>query len=363
MKSFKTFMNEAAAGFDFASFKKLSDISSDKRNYVKPERYEEAIDKMQAALEAKQIYKPDFEEIKYAVTRFLEKQESNLRFTDYKDELYGAPPPRMETDEPLSSWSLRTSKKIALHWKKFGDKYKKLVTFTETAAEIHNAMEQLKGMIVAGRKPKPVDPNKPAPFMKPMASIDSSKKIAAILTQSVDAIRAEYEVFMKKMIKRDFDNVAKFYNKDTQKFEFPKEAARDLNRMAYDFYEPDGYQGKWKARSNVEAVIEKKAKQQVDDILQQFVAKNTSKLALIAQKKEISDHRVLSNSLRNGILENDMVFKFKDGSSFKIYSKVEYSQSKYGKPFLKFPTRFGDVVLADGTRMKGPSEEKMIKEF
>jgi hypothetical protein len=361
MKSFKKFMAESATGFDFAAFKSLSNISSDKRNYVKPERYEEAIDKMKAALEAKQIYKPDFEEIKYAVTRFLEKQEDNLRFTDYNEEIYKTEP--RAADIPSSSWNLKNSAKQALHWKKFGNKYPKLVKFTETAAQINDAMDQLKGMLVAGRKPKPADPNKPAAFVKPMASIDSSKKIMTILRAAVDSIRAEYEVFMKKNIQREFDNVSKFYNKDTKKFEFPKENARDLNRLAYDFYEPAGGYQQWKVRSNVDDVIVKMAKARVEDILSQFVAKNTSKLALIVQKKNITDHRVLSNSLRNGILENDMLFKFGDGSSFKIYSKVEYSQSKYGKPFLKFPTRFADVVLVDGTKMKGPSEEKMIKEF
>lgn len=360
MKSFKEYVTEGAAGFDFGAFKALTKISIETRHYVKPERYQEAIDKMQAALEAKEIYKPDFEEIKYAVGRFLEKQEDNLRHIDYVEQMFRTEP--RGADNVDTSWNLRNSKKQVLHWKKFGDKYKKLVTFTETAAEIHNAMEQLKGMIVAGRKPKPADPNKPAAFTKPMASVDASKQIMSILTQAVNGIRAQYEVFMKKNVQRDFDNVTKFYDEETKKFSFPKEAARDLNRLAFDFYEPDGYQ-MWKPRGNVDAVIEKMAKQQVDDILSQFVAKNTSKLALIAEKKSITDHRVLSNSLRNGILENDMLFKFGDGSSFKIYSKVEYSQSKYGKPFLKFPTRFSDVVLGDGSRMKTPSEEKMIKEF
>jgi hypothetical protein len=361
MKTFKKFISEAATNFDFSAFKSLATISAGKRSYVKPERYEEAIDKMKAALEAKEIYKPEFEDVKTIVGRFLESVESNLRYTDYKEELYGTEPRAADITD--TSWNLRNSKKQALHWKKFGNKYKKLVTFTEIAAQIQEALEQLKGMIVAGRKPKPVDPNKPAAFVKPAASIDASKKIMGILQRSVDSIRAEYEVFMKKNVQKDLDNLNKYYNKDTKKFEFPREAARDLNRLAFDFYEPE-YRGQtWKIRSNVDDIVEKKAKQQVEDILSQFVSKNTSKLALLAQKKEITDTRVLSNSLRNGILENDMLFKFSDGSSFKIYSKVEYSQSKYGKPFLKFPTRFADVVLADGTRMKGPSEEKMIKEF
>lgn len=360
MKTFKEFVIESASGFDFEAMKSLSNISTDKRNYVKPERYEEAIDKMKAAVEAKEIYKPEFEDIKSVVSRFLEKQESNLRYTDYAEEMYQTEP--KAADVPSSSWNLKNSAKQLLHWKKFGNKYAKLVKFTETAASINTAMEQLKGMIIAGKKPKPVDPSKPAPFSKPMASVDSSKKIMAILHAGIDSVRPEYEVFMKKNIERDFETVTKFYDRETSAFKFPKESIKDLNRLAFDFYEPAGYQ-KWKLRSNLEDVITKKAQRQVEDILSQFVAKNTSKLALIVQKKSISDHRVLSNSLRNGILENDMMFKFEDGSSFKIYSRVEYSQSKYGTPFLKFPTRFGDVVLADGSRMKGPSEEKMIKEF
>ena len=42
--------------------------------------------------------------------------------------------------------------------------------------------------------------------------------------------------------------------------------------------------------------------------------------------------------------------------------KTIYKYSKQGRPFSQFPTRFGNVKLADGTMMKGPSEEKMIKE-
>jgi hypothetical protein len=95
-----------------------------------------------------------------------------------------------------------------------------------------------------------------------------------------------------------------------------------------------------------------------------FISKNSSKLALILQKKDApKSHKILNTNIRNGMVENSMQFEFNDGSSFVLESSVVYKYSKTGKLFFQYPTRFKNVKLADGTKMKMPSEEKMIKEF
>jgi hypothetical protein len=57
-----------------------------------------------------------------------------------------------------------------------------------------------------------------------------------------------------------------------------------------------------------------------------------------------------------GQLESGFLFEFADSSEFKV---VTYA----GKQFEQFPTTFHDVKFLDGTKMKIPSEEKMVKEF
>ena len=97
-----------------------------------------------------------------------------------------------------------------------------------------------------------------------------------------------------------------------------------------------------------------------------FIVKNVQKLALIFERKqELKSHKIVSNKVdSNGVLENVMDFEFTDSSKFRIYTNVEYVYNTVsGDPFIRMPTRFTDVILADGSKMSQPSEEKMDKEF
>jgi hypothetical protein len=75
------------------------------------------------------------------------------------------------------------------------------------------------------------------------------------------------------------------------------------------------------------------------------------------------NHEITRTNVRNGMVENSMKFVFEDSSSFTLESSVVYKYSQLGKFFFQYPTRFKNVKMADGSLMKMPSEEKMIRDF
>ena len=117
-------------------------------------------------------------------------------------------------------------------------------------------------------------------------------------------------------------------------------------------------------KADLNKVIEKVALDHKNMIVDTFLAKNTEKLSLLIGKKTgIKSFKVVYSRVKSGVLENKILFEFDDNSSFEIYSTVVYSYSNKGTFFVRMPTRFTNVKLANGSMMKGPSEEKMIKEF
>jgi hypothetical protein len=93
-------------------------------------------------------------------------------------------------------------------------------------------------------------------------------------------------------------------------------------------------------------------------VLQGYVLKLQRKLDEVWKSKELT-----KAELSGGLNYQWLKFEFADGSRFLVHNDVVHKFSSRGRPFAQFPTTFHDVVLADGTRMKNPSEAKMKKEF
>lgn len=88
-----------------------------------------------------------------------------------------------------------------------------------------------------------------------------------------------------------------------------------------------------------------------------------SKLAIpIVDKGNLKKVEVLNVRLA-GAVNSTLFVEFEDGSKFFVETSVEYAVSVNGTYFARYPLRFKDVVFADGSEMKNPSEEKIVKEF
>ena len=258
--------------------------------------------------------------------------------------------------------SLQSVGKILRELSKVKDKFPEEYEFFSKFADAKDMIKALKGMVQSGRKPAPRDPNK---FYKPMADRSAIEEVSGFLKEAVnDTVRKE----LKSQRLRILTSIAN----DLQGIELNADGIKKLNdsekfvfRTLYDFEIYDVKKGKLPTlKQNYESILEALAERETNDIIEGFVAKNTSKLALIFTKKEsVTEHKIIHNNVRNGCLENLMYFKFSDGSNFMIDTKTVYSWSSKGKFFVRFPTRFGNVVMADGSNMSMPSEEKMIKEF
>lgn len=109
--------------------------------------------------------------------------------------------------------------------------------------------------------------------------------------------------------------------------------------------------------------IRKIAETEAKEVKQAFLVKNVDKLANILQKKGNLKGKPKNFNYKKGSFYGDMEFKFTDGSSFIITNKVITKISQYGKWFNQFPTTFHNVILPDGSKMKQPSEERMIEIF
>ena len=132
-------------------------------------------------------------------------------------------------------------------------------------------------------------------------------------------------------------------------------------KTAGNYREEDPY----KMKAGYKKIIEEEAQKITDSMIENFIAKNSSKLAVIVKKKDNLKTVILRRAYTDrGTIEGSMQLEFRDGSQFDVDSQLVQSYSKYGRPFVRYPTTFHAVKMPDGKRMKGKaSEARMQKEF
>jgi hypothetical protein len=194
-----------------------------------------------------------------------------------------------------------------------------------------------------------------------MASHDATVKAVEFLREAVATFKTDYHNSVREQLIGDLAKVKALTTPDELKAS--STGVKNLAGLMLSIKKKDG-KSYFELRSDADEYLTKIINNTVTDVIDGFVAKNASKLSLIFQKKsEVKSHKINRTSIRNGTLENSMFFEFSDGSSFTINSQVVYKLSANGRAFMQFPTRFTNVVMADGTTMKMPSEEKMVTLF
>ena len=351
MLTFKSYIIESSEAVTaLENLKKLYPLVNDAvKTKVEPH-----IITLSKAAEDKSIYNARFVEANSGVFNFINRVYSIIErtITDYRRENQDA------SDKiPYSIYTISDLKKGIKDTIKVKDLPAQIKVFFDATKDIPEALSVIKGYVQKGKPPK--EP-KPGQFTKPLASFDSTKSAFKFMQEATDSFKTELKESVTSQIMSAYDNIRGI----TAGPDLPKDETSQL--VATTIFVVRSKEGKkyLEKLPDADARIKKLIDNNVSEIVDGFVSKNASKLALILQKKgQPKSHEIVKTNIRNGMVENTMKFTFEDTSSFTLESSVIYKYSARGKLFFQYPTRFKTVKLADGSMMKMPSEEKMIKEF
>lgn len=356
MIGFRKYVYESAnAKTTLEGLKKFLPLVNDKYKA----HIEQNISVLMKASEEKEIYNARFIDASKTVLNFINRAYSVLEktLTDYRKNNRDA------SDKiPYSIYTLSDIKKAVKDTAKISDLPSQIKVFLDAIKDIPELFAIIKGYVKKGKEPKQADPNRPAAFVKPSTSFDSSKAAAKFMKEASETFEKELHENIIKQVMSSYDKLKEYEGKSP--FEIPKDTS--LRSIATTVFKTTTKGGKQvlEFTPGHEDRLKKLVDDNVRDIVDGFVGKSASKLALILQKKGMpKSHEIVRTNIRNGMVENVMKFAFEDGSSFTMESSVVYKYSQMGKLFFQYPTRFKNVRLADGTMMKMPSEKKMIEDF
>jgi len=354
MIGFQRYIVESAnAKTTLEGLKKFLPLVSDKYKA----QVEQHIAVLIKAAEDKSIFNVRFGESSKAILNFIQRAYNVLNKTiiDYRQSNRDA-----SEKIPYSIYTASDIKKAIKDTSKISDLPEQIKSFFDTIKDIPELLNILKGYVQKGREPKPVDPSKPAPFMKPTASFDSSKAAIKFMKEAAESFEKELRESITKQVMNSYDKIKDI----TSPSDIPKDAdSKAVASMIFTSKIKDGKRV-LELIAGADARVKRLIDNNVTDIVNGFVGKSAAKLALILQKKGMpKSHDIVRTNIRNGMVENSMKFTFEDGSSFTLESSVVYKYSQMGKLFFQYPTRFKNVRHTDGTSMKMPSEKKMIEEF
>jgi dsDNA-binding SOS-regulon protein len=353
MIRFKHYLQENAESANaFAKAKFISKYFDDASRYKT--KYLAALEGLEEAAKQKEIYNARMNEYKASVSSGIEFAYRKLS-SKLEDEIRSS---GIETYGIWSITSLTDISKVYKLYKSMSKKIPEALEFMDAIAGLPDAMKVVKTYLKKGVPPK--EP-KPGQFVKPLASSDAVKLSVQFMREAADSFTSQ--------LKSDIsDRMLSVYER-IKGYTTPSQLSRsdsDEVQVATAIFVAKTENGKkiLKLQPNSREKVEKLAADTSTEIIEGFIFKSSSKLALILQKKDKpKNHSIIKTNISNGMVENSMKFEFNDGSSFTMESSVVYKYSKTGTLFTQYPTRFKNVKLSDGSLMKAPSEEKMIKEF
>lgn len=251
--------------------------------------------------------------------------------------------------------------------------FAEMLEANKAAAEVKVVLDSLKGKTISGRKP--VTQHNPNAFQSRPGNKDAREAVQKAISPAIAPQLDQYETQVKEYFQGLIDSVKKM---DTYTFTYKKRDPMLLMVMqrCYKYetkrtYDREGTAtlSEFVAQPTAQTFAAIESRSQRDSLEQQFLYKNIRKLSQIVELKgnlskiEVLPAKPVKVRAGSGTLEAGFVFSFDDGSRFTVVNKIVTKYTETGKPFEQFPTTFHDVLKADGTKMKFPSEEKMVKEF
>ena len=262
-------------------------------------------------------------------------------------------------------------KKINAMIKKHGDnEYLQAgLKLAEEIAPLGAAYKELKSKIVKKKAAKIEAETKQKETKSRQMANHDVQRVRAVLTQITQQLRDKVIEGQKDVLYTMINRWAKQYDPNEHRatsnynFNARNPFARDIVRKAQvhksSYYDPE----ELKPQDEIDAVVEGEASKIADNMLSQFIEKNTTKLAeILNNKNNLQRVELVNAQTARGVVEGLMKLTFADGSSFNVNNKVVYSVSNQGKWFARFPTTFHNVLLPDGSRMKGTASEARMKE-
>lgn len=344
--------------------------------------YENALPILEKIFQGEEIYNAEWSTTKSHVDGIMELISRELK--DASLDLYKNVPESPEREAyfndrwdldyiTLSKVSPNFIKKVSGVVKKYPkiSSYEEYLNYVQAFAGSKDFVKEVKKIAKSGRRPSE-------------QAVQKAKQIASVSTETRKMLLNLLQGITKMERKKYQDSFFKVKMSDLKYAEMQMQKYIDKNdaRGQRKYYGNVGVRLLWNAAYKSIYGIgsskdllkfekypdwEKRVKEYsdsvVDEILTQFIHKNTMKLGNIVNKKNMTESRVVNTKFNGVIMENVLFFAFSDGSKFTVETSTVYSVSKLGKPFLRFPTRFKNVIKGDGSSMSMPSEEKMIKEF
>lgn len=346
----------------------------------KTARCKDAIEALQAAVKSSIVYNVDFNDFKGTLSRMLEYSLKEAEHLSDWEEVKAVW--RKYWDISTYVQLNQTGKQIKTLKQALADKevpasvhkaLNAMLEINEAAAEIKKLLDSIKSKIVKGRKPsdKPVDPNA---FHSKMGSKEAQKLVTDAIQKEISHQLDQYEKGVAEYLQSEIDNI-KSQKEITVKRDHRDPIMMMILQRCFEFEQESDYKAGTYTYKNLKLndkgreFAKKEAKEQRDGLELRFLAKNVKKLSHIVDLKgnldkiETLPRKPVQVKAGSGTLEAGFTFKFADNSEFTVINKIVTKYSYNGKPFEQFPTTFHDVVFPDKTRMKTPSEEKMVKEF
>lgn len=333
------------------------------------EWFEKSIETINTAIDNNRIDNPRFKDLKDTLNRTLELAAEKVvadpyfragRYQELPDDL-------KDIDYFLGLHNSNARMKSVLKLEKKYDHpllvdYKALL---QEALKLATTMEYLKTINYKKEKrsPEEIEAERKQQFHARVAHADV-KKIHDLLTEITQDVRAKVLAANIHWLVGIVEGYLRQYN--------PK----DRNTDSYHYYNRNPFARELVGKvityvnnvedlkPNYETIIKKEGEKITAEMLEHFIVKNTTKLSAIATaKNNLKDVTILKSETARGVVEGVLKLTFLDNSEFTVDNKVVMSVSKYGKPFYRFPTTFHNVVMPDGTKMKGVSEESMNELF
>jgi hypothetical protein len=359
--------------------KAISKVASNARRL---KNMEEDTVTIKSALEAGEILNTQFKSIKEHANYFVQSAfDNSISWDEVRpanprdpsplfDELYGA----------ISVWDVRgmvaTKKRLAKVSKEAKETniYKEAMALIDELWSLVEVLDYLKSVeVMASAKKAEAKAAKAAEegeYQKKYTDHKDVKKVVSILKQVSSEVESDLATrnaeWMKQAVTK-FQKEAKDGNSDYMEIfkrdGFSRLILQSLCQRVY----PKGAKPSEKhfeLIKNWEGKLDEMAKKDAATVVDKFVFKNSGKLSYIIYNKNNLKKVTLKNTtVRVGAVEAVLHLEFADGSEFVAESTVEMAYSVLGKPFYRYPTRFRNVKLPDGSKLAQPSEQRMDEVF
>lgn len=328
---------------------------------ARQQRFVSALDSVNAGLAAKQIPNPVFKDAKDFLNRVVYDSYRALISEPYfyagKWESLPEEVRRLTDNIVSSLHDCKSASKKYAKAKSTGAAIDAMRAYMAEIEPLVMAFDDLKGMIVKRVVLSAEEREELNRFVPPPADAG----VKRVVFEALEAItKQHYEELVKLYKKRNDNYVKRFLEADE---ETRKEMRRfgDINVALGVAVQRVGLRGDvYELLPDADQKLQQLAIKDARFVQESFISKNLRKLASIAdQKGDFEKVEAVESTVSLEGLRGRLNVSFKDGARFAAENSVVWSHSVYGKPFLRFPLTFHEVYFADGTRMPGPSEEKM----